>query len=277
MRTRYYGIVLLTFILTTALAIGGNSSPVSAYSCTAQLGYSSFSSAQYNSNIVMTVPVSATCFFVTGAPLYAVGTAYDTSSNGNLGSVSTALTAASGNTFTGQFVFNLSSSIVGRQVQVSASIYSGYAGNGAPLATAVQLQRVNLYNYQNGYNYHNGYNCYSNPYCNYPSYYSYYNYAGSYNGNYYTTCQPAGSNTVRCSGYVYQPANGCVVLAIPIENGYWFESQAYQYYTLHNLPSSYSTNWRWATVTGQLYQGYNTSPYGASCPGNYIVVSAVTP
>lgn len=290
MRTRYCGIVLLTFILAATLAINGSSVPVSADSCVETLGYSSLSTSQYyyNSNIAITVPVSATCAFVSNQ-LYAVGTAYDTASNSNLGSLSTALTAAYGNTFTGQLVFNLSPSVIGHQLQVTVSIYSGYpygyyayTGNGASLATAVQLLRVNVnnylngYNYQygNGYNYQNGYtyqyrNCYQSSYCNYP---------GSYNGNYYTTCQSTGSsNTVQCSGYLYTPANGCVELAIPIENGYWFESRVYQYYTLQNLPSSYTPAWRWVTVTGQLSQGYNLAPTGALCPGNYIIVNSITP
>ncbi len=287
MRTRYCGIVLLTFILAAALAINGSSVPVSADSCVETLGYSSLSTSQYNynSNIAITVPVSATCYFV-GSQLYAVGTAYDTASNSNLGSVNTALTTAYGNTYTGTLVFNLSPSVIGHQVQVTVSIYSGpygyaYGGNGASLATAVQLVRVNVNNYQygNGYNYQYR-NCYQNSYCNYPgySYGNYYNYAGSYNGNYYTTCQSTGnSNTVQCSGYLYTPANGCVELAIPIENGYWFESRVYQYYTLQNLPSSYTPGWRWVTVTGQLSQGYNMASTGALCPGNYIIVSTLTP
>jgi len=213
------------------------------------------------------VPVSATCYFV-GTQLYAVGNVYDTSSDTYLGSVSTALTTAYGNTFTRQLVFNLSPSIIGHQVQVSVSIYSGYVGNGAALATSVQLLRVNVNNYQYGYNYQYG-NCYQNSYCNY---------AGYFNGNYYPACQSTGSSdTVQCSGYLYQPGTGCVELAIPIDNGYWFESRVYQYYTLQNLPSSFNPSWRWVTVTGQLYQGYNLAPTGALCPGNYIVVSTMGP
>jgi hypothetical protein len=129
------------------------------------------------------------------------------------------------------------------------------AGNSSPVS-------ADSYNYQYG-------NCYQNPYCYSP---------GNYNGNYYTTCQSTGnSNTVQCSGYLYQPSNGCVELAIPIENGYWFESQVYQYYTLQHLPASYSPGWRWVTVTGQIFQGYNMAPNGASCPGNYIIVNSISP
>jgi biotin operon repressor len=282
MRTRY-GIILLTFILLAVVAVNGSSNPVSAQSCAEQLGYSSLSTTQYyyNSNIAITVPVSATCSYV-ATQLYAAGNAYDVSSQRNLGSVSTQLTIASGNTLTGQLVFNLPPSIIGHQLQVTVLVYSGYSygygygGNGVPLATATQLLRVNVNNYQNGYNSQYG-NCYQNPYCSYPGN-SNGNYPGNFNGNYYTTCQSTGNtNTVQCSGYLYQPTNGCVELAIPIENGYWFESRVYQYYTLQNLPSSYNPAWRWVTVTGQLYQGYNMASNGASCPGNYIIVNSISP
>jgi len=276
----YYGIVLLVFILAATVALGGSSIPVSADSCLAQLGYSSVAALQNsNSNIAVTVPVSAICSYVS-SQLYALGTAYDTSTNGSVGSASTALSAASGygypGTFTGQLVFNLPSSMLGRKVQFNVSIYSGYpngsngyAGNGVQIATTNELQVLNFNNYQynnSGYQYGT---CYQNPYCLYPGY---------YNGNYYTTCQPTGNgNTVQCSGYLYQPLTGCVELAVPVNNGYWFESPVFQYYTLRNLPSSYASGWRWITVTGQLYQGYNTASTGVSCPGNYINVSALSP
>lgn len=270
MRERYCGIVLLSFILVAAVAINGGSSSVSAESCAVQLGYSSVSTAEYYSNIAIAVPVSATCSFA-GIQLYAVGNAYDTTTNRNLSSASTALTTASGNTFAGQLVFNLSHSIIGHQVQVTVFVYNGYPNaygtNGVPLATAAQSLQVNPTGYQNGYNYQYGF-CYQNPYCNYPG----------FNGNYYTTCQLTGnSNTVQCSGFLYQPSDGCVEIAVPIDNGYWFESRVYQYYTLQNLPSSFNPSWRWVTVTGQLYQGYNLAPTGAPCPGNYIVVSTAAP
>ena len=293
MTSRNYGMILLGFILAATIVLNG-SSPVLADQCVAQLGYSSLSTTQYyyNSNIAITVPVSATCSFV-GNQLYAVGNAYDRSANRNVGSVSTALTTNTGNTFTGQLVFNLPSSILGDQLQITVSIYGGYpygyygyGGNGTPLARAAQLLRVNSNNYQygNGYNYQSN-NCYQNPYCYNRGYYnvdcyqnSYCYNPGSFNGNYYTTCQSTGnSNTVQCSGYLYQPSTGCVELAIPIDNGYWFETRVYQYYTLQNLPSSYTPGWRWVTVTGQLYHGYNLAQNGALCPGNYIIVNSISP
>ena len=266
--------MLLTFIVAAAVAVSGSSSSVSASSCVVQLGTSSLSTSQYyyNSNIAITVPVSATCSSYAGTQLYAVGNAYDNSSGRNLGSVSTLLTTASGNTLTGQLVFNLSPSIIGHQMQVTVSIYSGYpngyGGTRALLATAAQSLRVNVNHSQTGSGYQYA-NCYQYSYC----------YPGNYNGNYYTPpCQSTGNNnTVQCSGYLYQPSNGCVELAIPIDNPYLFESRAYQYYALQNLPSSIPPISSWVTVTGQLHQGQNMAPNGASCPGNYIIVNSISP
>ena len=278
-RSKRYGIVLLAFILAAAVALSGSSSPVSADSCGAQLGYSTVAASQNsNSNISVTLPVSAICSYVSNQ-LYASGTAYDMSTNVAIGTATTMLTQSSGNaypgTFAGQLVFTLPSSMLGRRVQFNVSIYSGYpngyngyGGNGAQIATTDELQLLNFNNYQ--YSYGNQYGtCYQNPYCLYPGY---------FNGNYYTTCQPTGNgNTVQCSGYLYQPSTGCVELAVPVDNGYYFESPVYQYYTLRNLPSSYASGWRWITVTGQLYQGYSAASTGTSCPGNYINVSTLSP
>lgn len=100
----------------------------------------------------------------------------------------------------------------------------------------------------------------------------------TFNGNYYTTCQSTGSYglVVQCSGYEIRNSNGCILIAIPVYNGYTFESQVYQYYTLRNLPSTYPPMGSWVTVTGQMYQGYNTAPNGGSCPGNYINVTSIS-
>jgi hypothetical protein len=123
---------------------------------------------------------------------------------------------------------------------------------------------------------YNTYNPYQPPNPWVPGYYQG-AYFGYYNGNFIPPCSPQGSNnTVTCSGYIFQAQNGCTVLVIPVANPYYEESLSYQYYTLHNLPSSTSTNGSWATVTGQLYNGANTATTGASCPGNYINVSSVT-
>jgi len=103
-------------------------------------------------------------------------------------------------------------------------------------------------------------------------------YYGYYNGNFVPPCnaQGASNNTVTCSGYIFTAQNGCTVLVIPVANPFYSESISYQYYTLHNLPSNVPSSGSWTTVTGQLYNGANTSTSGASCPGNYINVSSVS-
>lgn len=99
-------------------------------------------------------------------------------------------------------------------------------------------------------------------------------YPGYFNGNYYTTCLSIGDgSTVQCSGYIYQDPSGCVELALTVSSYYGLLSN--QYYTLHNLPSSYTIG-MWVTVTGELYQGYNYASNGAACPGNYINVTSIT-
>ena len=122
---------------------------------------------------------------------------------------------------------------------------------------------------------YNTYNPYSPPN---PWVAGYYNgaYYGYWNGNFYPPCQTGSNNTVTCSGYIFQAQNGCTVLVIPIANAYYSESYAYQYYTLHNLPSNAPSNGSWVSVSGQLYQGANTSSSGASCPGNYINVTSIS-
>ena len=91
----------------------------------------------------------------------------------------------------------------------------------------------------------------------------------------YDPCQPSGdSNIVQCPGYLSQDPSGCVVLVVTVSS--YLGLLSTQYYTLHNLPSSYTIN-TWVMVTGQLYQGYNYAPSGAACPGNYINVTSMTP
>jgi hypothetical protein len=101
-----------------------------------------------------------------------------------------------------------------------------------------------------------------------------------FNGNYYTTCQQGSGNWIQCSGNLLQSPTGCVILGFLVGN--WVNdptnivTTATQYYTLHNLPSSYPPAGSWVTVSGQLYQGSNFSPSGAACPGNYINVTSIT-
>ena len=123
---------------------------------------------------------------------------------------------------------------------------------------------------------YNTYNPYNPPNPWYPGYYNgaYYGY---YNGNFFPPCQSnAPSNSVTCSGYIFQAQNGCTVLVIPVANPYVAESSVFQYYTLHNVPSNAPSNGSWVNVSGQLYQGANTSSNGASCPGNYINVTSIS-
>ena len=94
------------------------------------------------------------------------------------------------------------------------------------------------------------------------------------NPGYNSLCQSAGTNsTVQCSGYIYHDTSGCVELAIPFVDPYYMDSVGYQYYTLRNLPTFAASGW--VTVTGHLYQGFNPSPTGGTCPLNYIDVSTI--
>lgn len=101
-----------------------------------------------------------------------------------------------------------------------------------------------------------------------------------YFGDYYDGCFTGGGNLVQCSGQLYQNPNGCVLLVVPALT--WVNdpgnvvTAGLQYYTLHDLPTSYPPLGAWVTVTGQLYQGANTSSTGASCPGNYINVTSIS-
>lgn len=120
------------------------------------------------------------------------------------------------------------------------------------------------------------------PYYNYPNtnwpYYTCGYYGCTYL-NYFShnVCQgTAGNTTVTCSGFLYDQGNGCIDLAIPIDNGYYFENRVYQFYSLQNLPSSHPGIGSWVTVTGQIHQGSNSSPSGAGCPGNYITVTSIS-
>jgi len=124
-----------------------------------------------------------------------------------------------------------------------------------------------------------GYGCYPYPYPPYyPSYPGYYpgypaypSYSGAYGGCGYGVTY---ADNVQCTGYIYQAPNGCIELVVQVINPYSYTS-ALQYYTLHNL-STVPPGGTLVTIRGQMYQGYNTSPTGAACPGNYINVSSVS-
>ena len=160
------------------------------------------------------------------------------------------------------------------------SIYSFQTVVSVSTATSITTTTNTVANgYGNG-NYGNYlacgyYGCYQGPG------YSYY-YPGYYNGYYahYQPCQPTGpNNTVTCSGYLYQPQSGCTVLVVPaINNPYpsYATTNVNEYYSLQNLPSNMPAIGTWVTVSGQLYQGYNASPNGNACPGNFINVSSIS-
>ena len=101
-----------------------------------------------------------------------------------------------------------------------------------------------------------------------------------FNGCPYTTCQPAGpDNTVQCAGYLYQNSDGCVELVVPVADyavGAGFPTSATQYYTLHNLPSTYPPIGSWVTIKGQLNLVAPNTINGVACPGNYINVNAIS-
>ncbi len=207
-------ILSLVFFLAVA-AFGASSSPVFAQTpCIAQASYPVVSTPQYNSNIAVTVPVSASCSSI-GGPLFAVGDAYDTTISTDLGTVSTGLSSVGGGSFTGQLLFSLPTSTLGHTVQFSVSIYNNNNGqSGSPLATTSQSITIGSsiyqsypYSYcQSGYSYTGGTcysptyysNCYNGYYygssCYYPGYNNYYSnnyYGGGYNGNGYN----GGSNS----------------------------------------------------------------------------------
>jgi hypothetical protein len=164
--------------------------------------------------------------------------------------------------------------------------------------TVTSIQQVNqavtlTQTANNGYGYGNGqgnnqvcstYGCYPYPYNDAPPpyngagyYYNGYYYAYDANGNFVAPCQASGSNnTATCQGFLYQAPNGCTELVIPIQNAYIQESTAYQFYTLHNLPSNAPSPGTWVTVSGQVNNGANTASNGAACPGNYINVSSIS-
>jgi hypothetical protein len=134
----------------------------------------------------------------------------------------------------------------------------------------------------NGYAYGNYqscyyYGCYQGPgyyYNNNPGYYP------GYYGNDYSPCQSTqSSGSITCSGYLYEAQNGCSLLAISTTNNpypSYATTYVYEYYSLHNLPSNTLASGTWVTVSGQMYQGYNISSNGNSCPNNYINVNSIT-
>ena len=174
----------------------------------------------------------------------------------------------------------------------------GPAGYGQLLTSASETVQINpvqvnypasqtpLYGYTQSCGYYAGCSSYQGAYCSSSNPYCYYN--GNPGAEYcqnldaycdftYNVCSNPNSfsNQAQCSGYLYQPLNGCLELEVPVNSPY--AAQVYQYYTLNHMPSSYPPLGSWVTVTGTIYQGSNGSTtYNAACPGNYINVSSIT-
>ena len=254
MISRSFVLVLLAFLLPASVAFGASVGPVSATSCTVQLG--SFVTGSYysNPNIALIVPLEVQCSF-TGGQLTAAGNAYDGITNAELGSSSTVLLSAVGShTYSGQLVFTLASSEEWHSTKVSVAIYNG-GQSGSPIATTNETAAIDPNT-------------------------KYVNYASCYTGMacdvMYNYCQSPGNNsTMQCVGYLYQNQNGCTELAIPIFSPYGFLS--YQYYTLQGLMPTSIPPGTWVIATGQMHLGYNTASNGAACPGNYLSVSSISP
>jgi hypothetical protein len=278
--------------------------------CTAQLTYSVTTAAYVNQNIGLSVPVTVSCPFNNSlsSSLYAVGYAVDSSSGSvNLGSVSTVLPYSTTNAnYYGRLSFTFPPSVLGHSLQISVTVYGGgqYGPinlngqyNGSQMAVQTETVQINpssyssnwspyyygpsCYNGVNCYNaYQSPYGCYQNSYCNNLSPYGCYqnsSYCNFANGS-TAQCQGSSSSTTTCSGYLYLSQNGCSELVVPMNGPY--SQQVYQYYTLTNMPSSSAhTSGAWVTVTGQLSvnQSGEMVSNGASCPGNSINVTSMSP
>ena len=333
MKQRNVGIIMVALTFAAIFAITATT-PSQVYatsnSCTTQLSPSAAIYNNYNSNVGLTVPVLATCSF-SGGQLYAVGYAYDTSTNMAQSSTNTLLTWISNGTYSGQLGFKLSPTLLGHNLQISVSIYGpssynpsaynwpgnflgcdttsmacnygvpypvggyGAANYGQLLTSAsetvqispVQISQSPITGYPQSCGNYQGCGYYQGAYCSSTNPYCYYNgnpgaeycqNLGAYCDFTYNVCSNPNSlsNQAQCSGYLYQPQNGCVELEVPVNSPY--AAQVYQYYTLNNLPSSYPPLGSWVTVTGSIYQGSSStsSSYNAACPGNYINVSSIS-
>jgi hypothetical protein len=183
-----------------------------------------------------------------------VGDATETSTGKSFGSSNALLLAYPENgLYKGQLVFTLPPNEEWHRVRVSVTIYD-LNNSGVPLVGATETAVIDPNTKYVTYS-----SCYYGNACN-----AIYNY-----------CQSPGNNsTVQCVGYIDQNQKGCLELVIPIYSPYGFLS--YQYYTLQNLSSAPPLG-SWAIVTGQLHLGYNTTPNGATCPGNYLTVTSISP
>ena len=254
MKTSNFTLLACAIFLVTATFATSNSQVFAQSPCIAQVSYPAISSSS-NPNIGMTVPVSATCSAYSGQ-LFAVGNAYDTTTNSDLGSANTGLSSAGSGNFNGQLNFYLPTTVQGDTIQISVSIYNtAFGNNGSLLATTSQAVTIdggydqsyqntysycspgysyvggscyppnnnNASNYNNAPYYNNGYCSSGNSYiggsCYPPSYSNNYNSYGNYN-NYYAYCPP---------GYPYIGAN----CSFP----------GYYYYSIYRYHGNYYYHW----------------------------------
>ena len=226
-----------------AVGVSGGSVFAQSY-CSVQVGtatattqyYGSNSYGSYSSwNIQLTLPVSASCQNM-GGTLWAVGNAYDTVANMNVGSANTAINSNGGYNG-GQLVFTLQPSVVEHLLQISITVYSNYNNGqyGSVVGSTSQTLTIHSNSYSTPtYPYNNSptYPSYpSNYYQSYPSYYNgypmYYYY---YNGNYYYYYPSSYYNYYPS----YQQVSGCYNgQAIVYYNGAYYYVSCYQYYHHH--------------------------------------------
>ena len=128
----HLAVLTILAISTTLLIMGASNSLVSAQvpsPCSASLS-SPVVPGQYGStNVQYIVPVLATCTTSYEGPLYAMGSAYDLTSNMELGSASSVLSSVNGGQeFAGELGFNLPPTSPSDSVRISVSVYSGQGG-----------------------------------------------------------------------------------------------------------------------------------------------------
>jgi len=255
LRARNSGILLLVFLAVASVAFVVNLSPAQAQSCSASL--SSLVTGDYFNyrTTALIIPVSAQCSF-SNTPLYANGVAFLMPAHTAVANASAVMVPGPGSgQYFGQLVFTFpmtSSNQPLRQLVVTVTIFNSQTGSGiVTTSEAGALDPTTEYVNEAG--------CMNDNGCN-------------MNYNY---CYSAmGDNNMQCVGYITQNQNSCVELVVPDYSPYGMLD--YRYYTLQNLPTGYPPVGTWATVTGQLHIGQNSAPNGASCPGNYLNVTAIT-
>jgi hypothetical protein len=247
-KTCNYALIILVLAIGLAV-VATNNNLVSAQTCTAQLGSPNISMQQYyGANFQVTLPVSATCPFYVGQ-VYAVGTAYDTTYNSNIGTANSALSATyGGNSFSGQLQFNLPTSAESHSVQFSVSIYSSQSGygqqyyGGALLTTTSATFVVSPSYYQNGYQNYPYYPSYPT-YPTYPSYPTY----PIYPNNQYCPNFPWYPTYPSNPGYPHYPGNNYYYHSYPNCNqnsGYYYSYYYHNgYYNNNNYYCNQSRNY----------------------------------